>query len=125
LGEQLGDEGVRFTTSGFAPSVRICNDSVLGETYFGVIRPLFTFGVIPIAKVTAAFAPLVEGIDAADCADARPRNWSGVAALSPPPLPQPATAAEKNANAIPQLTRFGNVLIGYVALFSHNSNRLG
>jgi hypothetical protein len=51
-GEQFGDAGVRLTTTGFTPSVRIRNDCVLGETYLGVIRPAFAFGVIATAKVT-------------------------------------------------------------------------
>jgi hypothetical protein len=32
LGEQFGDDDDRLTATGFMPSVRISNDSVLGET---------------------------------------------------------------------------------------------
>jgi len=50
LGEQFGDDGVKFTMSGLPPSTRICIDSVLGEMYSD--PTFFGFGVIPIAKLT-------------------------------------------------------------------------
>jgi hypothetical protein len=43
FGEQFGETDVRFMTTGFAPSVRICSDSVLGEMYAGL-----TFEAVPI-----------------------------------------------------------------------------
>jgi hypothetical protein len=58
LGEQFADDGIRLTTTGVAPSVRMRNDWVLGETYWGAIRPVFVFGLIRIANVTFPYGDL-------------------------------------------------------------------
>jgi hypothetical protein len=44
----------RFSFTGFAPSVRICNDCVLGETFRGAILPpvVLALGVNAIANET-------------------------------------------------------------------------
>jgi hypothetical protein len=108
LGGQLGNDSVRFTTAGFAPSVRICNERVLGETYFGVIRPAFIFGWIPIANVTFPFAAFVESAPFVDCAgNTELCDWGRIAEVpTTAPPPQPATMAAHSPTANTPQMRF-------------------
>jgi hypothetical protein len=93
-GEQFGEDGVRLTTTGFVPSVRICNDWVLGETYFGVIRPAFGFDLIPIVNATFPVTPL-----AARGPTTRGRACDRVGSAdvpTPPPPLQPSKIAAQS-----------------------------
>jgi hypothetical protein len=102
LGEQFGDDGVRLTVTGFAPSVRICNDWVLGETYFGVIRAAVALGWIPIVNVTVPFEAFVAWVvDMKLCGCGRIADVPTTAAP-----PQPAIMATHSPRANMPLMRF-------------------
>src|SRR5450759_1101410 len=105
LGGQFGNHGSMLTTTGFAPSVRIFNDWVPSETYCGVIRPVFVFGLIPIANVTFPFAAFVESAPFMDCAvntelcDCGDCGGIADVPMLAPPLVQPATMTAQSPMA--------------------------
>jgi hypothetical protein len=97
FGEQFGEAGVRLMTTGFAPSVRMRSDCVLGEMYAGL--SLEAFGVT---------LPL----DAGCCADCGVSGafagGGGTDAVLPPLLHPLKTAPHNDAARIACAKRLAN-----------------